>query len=344
LVRELNFAEGLDENLCKHLQDFEEICSTLMISGMNHETLKWKAFPFLLTRWAKQWYKLHISSCHGSWVILKDQFCFTFFLLSKIIDLHNKVLNFAEKEGESLGAAWSRYNQLALSGPELSISDAMFMQHFVHGMGTESAEYLDMTSRGVFVHYSVEEGKLILDRILSVTPLEDLWFKAPLISEDEPIITYLDTSDILALLAKEELLQLTARGIGSENKIEDSTPFTLSIEEDCFDDNIGHSSKAPACDLKGLKFEPAGQDPEEFMASKENLLELSTIISRNWSIAVEEDGSYIRIYPNSKTIYYCLQGFAVGWSIWRWYAATYAMDQDSTVAARTELSARVWFP
>jgi hypothetical protein len=26
--------------------------------------------------WAKQWYKLHVSSCHGSWVILKDQFCF----------------------------------------------------------------------------------------------------------------------------------------------------------------------------------------------------------------------------------------------------------------------------
>jgi hypothetical protein len=29
------------------------------------------------------------------------------------------------------------------------------------------------------------------------------------------------------------------------------------------------------------------------MASKENLLELSTIISRNWSTTVEEDGSYI---------------------------------------------------
>jgi hypothetical protein len=54
-----------------------------------------------------------------------------------------------------LGAAWSRYNQLALSGPELSIPDAMFMQHFVHGLGTESAEYLDMTSRGVFVHCTV---------------------------------------------------------------------------------------------------------------------------------------------------------------------------------------------
>jgi hypothetical protein len=53
LVRELNFAGGLDENPYKHLQDFEEICATLMISGMNHNTLKWKAFPFSLMGWAK---------------------------------------------------------------------------------------------------------------------------------------------------------------------------------------------------------------------------------------------------------------------------------------------------
>jgi hypothetical protein len=113
---------------------------------------------------------------------------------------------------------------------------------------------------------------LVLDRILSATPLEDLQFKAPLISKDEPIITYLDISDISALPAKEELLQLTTPEIGSENKIEDPTPFPLSIEEDCFDDDIGNSSKAPAYDLKGLKFEPAGQDLEEFMASKRTSL------------------------------------------------------------------------
>jgi hypothetical protein len=59
-----------------------------------------------------------------------------------------------------------------------------------------------MTYGGVFVHCTVEEGKLILDRILSVTQVEDLQFKAPLISEDEPIITYLDTSDISTLPAK----------------------------------------------------------------------------------------------------------------------------------------------
>jgi hypothetical protein len=97
----------------------------------------------------------------------------------------------------------------------------------VHGLGTESTEYLDMTSGGVFVHCTVEEGRSILDRILSVTPVEDLQIKALLISEDEPIITYLDTSDILASPAKEELLQLTAPGMGSKNEIEDPTPFPL---------------------------------------------------------------------------------------------------------------------
>jgi hypothetical protein len=65
--------------------------------------------------------------------------------LSKIIDLCNEVLNFPQKDGESLGATWSKYNLHALPGLELSIPKAMFMQHFVHELGTESAEYLDMT-------------------------------------------------------------------------------------------------------------------------------------------------------------------------------------------------------
>jgi hypothetical protein len=46
------------------------------------------------------------------------------------------------------------------------------------------------------------------------------------------------------------------------------------------------------------------------MTSKENLLELSTITSRNWSTAIEEDDSYIQISPASKIICCCLQGFS----------------------------------
>jgi hypothetical protein len=150
-----------------------------------------------------------------------------------------------------------------------------------------------------------------LDRILLVTLLEELQIKAPLISEDEPIITYPDTSDISASLAMVELLQVTTSGIGSKDVIEDPTPFPLSIEEEYFDDD---PSKAPTYDIKDLKFEPAGQDLEELLASMENFLELSAIINKNWSTTVEEDNSYIRIYPDAKAICYCLQSFSF-WTI-----------------------------
>jgi hypothetical protein len=132
-----------------------------------------------------------------------------------------------------------------------------------------------------------------LDRILSATPLEDLQIKAPLISEDEPIIIYLDTSDILASPAKEELLQLTAPGIDLENKI---LHFPCQSKKIASMMTLGTRQR-----LKGLKFKPAGQDLEEFIASKENLLDLSAIISRNWSNAVEEDDSYILI-PKRSTV------------------------------------------
>jgi hypothetical protein len=183
----------------------------------------------------------------------------------------------------------------------------MFMQHFVHGLGTESVEYLDMTSGRVFVHCTVEEGKLILDRILSVTPFEDPQLKAPHISEEELIITYLDASKVSTSPGR-ELFQLTTLEISSNKEEDDPTPFPLSIEEDCFEYDIGNLSKAPSCDKKGLFFEPAGQDQEEFMVSHENLLQLSAIISRGWSEAVEEDDSYVRIYPGPNTICCRLQG------------------------------------
>jgi hypothetical protein len=77
-----------------------------------------------------------------------------------------------------------------------------------------------MTSGGVFVHCTVEEGKLIQDRILSVTPLEDPQIKAPLISEEEPIITYPDALDISTSPAKEELLQLSVPEISSNKEVE----------------------------------------------------------------------------------------------------------------------------
>jgi hypothetical protein len=81
-----------------------------------------------------------------------------------------------------------------------------------------------------------------------------------------PFITYLDASEVSTSPAR-ELLQLTTPEISSNKEEDDPTPFPLSIEEDCFKYDIGNLSKTPTCDKKGLFFEPAGQDREEFMVS-----------------------------------------------------------------------------
>jgi hypothetical protein len=50
-----SFSRLKDENPYTHLREFEHLCSCLTIAGMAQDTLKWKLFPFSLTRRAKQW-------------------------------------------------------------------------------------------------------------------------------------------------------------------------------------------------------------------------------------------------------------------------------------------------
>jgi hypothetical protein len=47
----------------------------------------------------------------------------------------------------------------------------------------------------------------------------------------------------------------------------------------------------------------------EFMVVQQNLLDLSAIVSRDWTQAVEEDDNYIMVCPEPRVIFCCLQGF-----------------------------------
>ena len=94
-----------NEDPCNHLQELEEMCSCLSISGMTEEILKWKLFPFSLTRKAKQWYAQAIKSTNGDWDELKDKFYLAFFPMSCMVSLLGAILDFEQYEKESIGAA-----------------------------------------------------------------------------------------------------------------------------------------------------------------------------------------------------------------------------------------------
>jgi len=87
MVQEQSFTGEEDENPYTHLRDFEQLCSCLHIQGMTRDTLKWKLFPFSLTRAAKHWYVRCVESAHGEWEILQSKFYLDFFPISCVIHL-----------------------------------------------------------------------------------------------------------------------------------------------------------------------------------------------------------------------------------------------------------------
>jgi hypothetical protein len=74
IVQESSFS-GLDsENPYHHLLEFEQMCSWYAITGMSHDTLWWKLFPFSLIEEARQWYTRTVGSVNGSWVNSETSF------------------------------------------------------------------------------------------------------------------------------------------------------------------------------------------------------------------------------------------------------------------------------
>ena len=67
MVQNRPFSGAINEDPYEHLQEFEELCSSLVISGMRKETLWRKLFPFSLIRTVEQWYTLTIGSMNGDW-------------------------------------------------------------------------------------------------------------------------------------------------------------------------------------------------------------------------------------------------------------------------------------
>jgi hypothetical protein len=65
MIQDKSFSEEGNENPYSHLQEFEETCTCLHITGMSDKTVRWKLFPFSLMGIAKQWYNLTVGSMQG---------------------------------------------------------------------------------------------------------------------------------------------------------------------------------------------------------------------------------------------------------------------------------------
>ena len=88
---------------------------------------------------AKHWYNQTIGIRQGDWEALCSSFCLNFFPISRVVSLHLEVLSFKQKEKESLGASWARFNDLISTGPHLAMQDPILLHHYYMGLSKETA-------------------------------------------------------------------------------------------------------------------------------------------------------------------------------------------------------------
>jgi hypothetical protein len=186
LVRENSFLGTKEESPYIHLQGFEQVCSIIVIEGMNHQTLKWKLFPFSLVGGAKKWYYSSVGSMEGSWDKLREKFCLTFFPMSQVVTQRLEILSLKQLDKESLGIAWARFANSLAFGPDIGIPEPILLQHLGMGLDDESAKFLDTSSVGSFSHLTLSEGKDILGKILENTPYMGIFEEFP-DEEEEPM-------------------------------------------------------------------------------------------------------------------------------------------------------------
>jgi len=101
--------------------------------------------------------------------------------------LHREILNIKNEEKESLGAAWARIADLASLGLDLAITEPTLMQHFYLGLRQSSTQFMDLASKGAFLHLPISEGWVVLATILDNTPYTDDHSDA--LEEDKPLGT-----------------------------------------------------------------------------------------------------------------------------------------------------------
>ena len=140
---------------------------SLSISGMTQETLKWKLFPFSLIGKAKQWYTHVVESMNGDWDELKDKFHLAFFPMSHINSLPRAILDFEQREKESIGAAWARFSTLIYASPDLSLSDGMILHLFCMSLDIDADLCLHVTAGGQFTHKTMTEQVEFLEHFIA---------------------------------------------------------------------------------------------------------------------------------------------------------------------------------
>jgi hypothetical protein len=164
MVQDRSFFGAINEDPYFHLEEFEELCSRLVLPGMMQESIRWKLFPLSLLEREEQWYTDTVKSVYGDWGKLRDNFCNSFSLVERTVQwythmasLPGDILEFEQLKEESIGAVWARFKCLCASGPSSFLPNDVLLYAFCMSIDMDASQDLDIAVGGSFTHKTLVE-------------------------------------------------------------------------------------------------------------------------------------------------------------------------------------------
>ncbi|XP_050909254.1 uncharacterized protein LOC127123031 [Lathyrus oleraceus] len=163
------FSGKINEDANKHLQRFLTMTTSLKIEGHSEEAKKLVMFPFTLSEDAEEWFYSLPAGSITTWQQMETTFLNEYFPASIYIRKRYDIVNFKQKEGESLGDA---YKRLSNSLTQQLVAQPILQQPLVLkrlSKAIAANEHLELYDRSV----SQPEGIIDLKLASQVVKMED---------------------------------------------------------------------------------------------------------------------------------------------------------------------------
>ena len=166
------FSGRINEDANKHLQRFLTMTTSLKIEGHSEEAKKLVMFPFTLADDAEEWFYSLPAGSITTWQQMESTFLNEYFPAAVYIRKRYDIVNFKQKEGESLGDAYKRFKRLLVACPTHNMDVTEQMQNFLNGLKMKTKQLID-TAAGGSSNFATATGvKKIIEAIAANEHLE----------------------------------------------------------------------------------------------------------------------------------------------------------------------------
>ncbi|XP_050918441.1 uncharacterized protein LOC127135854 [Lathyrus oleraceus] len=146
--------------------------TSLKIEGHSEEAKKLVMFLFTLSEDAEEWFYSLPAGSITTWQQMETTFLNEYFPASVYICKRYDIVNFKQREGESLGDAYKRFKRLLVACPTHNMDATEQMQNFVNDLRMKTKELID-TAVGGSTNFTTATGmKKIIEAIAANEHLE----------------------------------------------------------------------------------------------------------------------------------------------------------------------------